>query len=511
MHPVPRGGDFARRRALSSMKRPNLLFLFSDQHTQRVAGCYGDRAASTPNLDALAAQGVLFDNVYCPSPLCVPSRMAMLTERHPYEQECWTNDDYLRSDAPTWLHAAGAAGYRPVLAGRLHAMGPDQLHGYAERTVGDHSPNWGGVPRHDLGVLERANDPWRESLTRSGVGQSAYQVKDAETTASACEFLRAHAARRRAGSDEPFCLTVGYLLPHPPYVAWREDYARFEGRVPPPRHDAPSSPPHPWELWWRGDRNIADVDAADTLRALTAYYALVHRLDAMIGEVMKTLAAEGLDEETFVVYTTDHGDQLGERGLWWKHTLFEDSVRVPAILRWPGMLPSGERRAQVANLIDVAATMRDALGAPALPTGRGRSLLGVARDAHGAWIDETFSEHCTDIVPAWTGGRAIQHRMVRRGRHKLIYYHGDAPQLYDLRDDPHERRDLATSPAHAALRDDLVARVLDGWNPEAIATRIRERRRDKDVLDAWARNVHPADAYRWTLTPELNRLDPVPA
>ena len=121
------------------MKRPNLLFLFSDQHARSVAGCYGDTAALTPNLDRLAAQGVTFDHAYCPTPLCVPSRMSMLTGRYPFEQECWTNDDYLRSDAATWLHSCGAAGYRPALAGRLHSMGPDQLHGYAQRMVGDGS------------------------------------------------------------------------------------------------------------------------------------------------------------------------------------------------------------------------------------------------------------------------------------------------------------------------------------------------------------------------------------
>ncbi len=187
---------------------------------------------------------MVFDNAYCPSPLCVPSRMSMLSGRYPFEQECWTNDDYLRSDAATWLHSAGAAGYRPVLAGRLHAMGPDQLHGYAQRMVGDHSPNWGGVPRHDLGVLDKANDPWRESLERSGIGQSAYQVKDAETTRAACDHLRKLGAAQRAGEGQPFCLTVGFLLPHPPYVAWREDFERFAGRVPPPAHGAPPSPPH---------------------------------------------------------------------------------------------------------------------------------------------------------------------------------------------------------------------------------------------------------------------------
>jgi choline-sulfatase len=489
--------------------RPNLLFLFSDQHTQRIAGCYGDALGATPRLDALAAAGVTFDNAYCPSPLCVPSRMAMLSGRWPHEEACWTNDDYLRSDAPTWLHGVGAAGYRPVLAGRLHSMGPDQLHGYAERMVGDHSPNWGGVPRHDLGVLDKANDPWRESLERAGVGQSAYQVKDAETTQAACDFLRRHAEARCRAADARFCLTVGYLLPHPPYVAWREDYARFAGRVAPPRFDDPPDDTHAWEAWWRENRGIAQVSPELALRARTAYYALVHRLDRMIGDVLDCLEACGLAEDTLVVYTTDHGDQLGERGLWWKHTLYEDSIRVPLILRWPGHLPAGVRRRHVANLTDVAATMIDALGGMALPHGRGRSLLPVARDQGAPWDDETFCEHCTDVVPPWTGGRAVQQRAVVSGTWKLVYHHGHAPQLFDLATDPHERRDLAADPRHRAVRERLTARVLDGWDPAAIAARIRERRRDKEVLEAWARHVRPPDAFRWELLPEHNRLEPV--
>ena len=490
-----------------SPAQPNLLFLFSDQHAQRVAGCYGDRIAQTPNLDRLAEEGVAFDNAYCPSPLCVPSRMSMLTARYPYAQECWTNDDYLRSDAPTWLHAAGAAGYRPALAGRLHAMGPDQLHGYAERMVGDHSPNWGGLSRHDLGVLDKANDPWRESLTRSGVGQSAYQVKDVETAQAACAYLQRTAEARRAGITEPFCLTVGFLLPHPPYVAWREDYERFKGRVPPPVHGQPTAADHAWEAWWRNNRAIGDVGIEDIQRARTAYYGLVYRLDALVGQVLECLATQGLDDNTLVVYTTDHGDQLGERGLWWKHTLFEDSVRVPLLMRWRDRLPPGERRAQVVNLIDVAASMADVLGAPALPHAQGRSFMEVARDAGASWLDETFVEHCTDSVPAWTGGRPVQQRMVRSGRWKLVYYHGEPLQLYDLHADPHERNDLSGHPDLRDVQARLLARVLEDWNPDAIAERIRERRRDKDIIDQWARNVRPPDVFRWNLRPEFNQLE----
>lgn len=492
---------------MPSTQRPNLLFLFSDQHARRIAGCYGDKVAETPNLDALAASGVTFDNAYCPSPLCVPSRMAMLTGRHPYTQECWTNDDYLRSDAATWLHALGAGGYRPLLAGRLHSMGPDQLHGYAERTVGDHSPNWGGVPRHDLGVLDRANDPWPESLAQSGVGQSAYQVKDIDTAEAACEAIRAHARARAQGSDAPLCLTVGFLLPHPPYVAWREDYERFAGRVPPPQHGSPPVPTHAWERWWRDDRQLHDIDPVAVERARTAYYALTYRLDCLIGLVLAALKATGEMDDTLIVYTTDHGDQLGERGLWWKHTLLEDSLRVPLIMRWPAHLPAGQRRAQVCNLVDVAATMVEALHAEPLPHAQGRSLLGVAMDAGASWLDVTFSEHCTDTVPAWTGGRSVQQRMVREGKYKLIYTHGDAPMLFDLDRDPAERHDLASDPAHGGTRERLLAKVLDGWDPERIAATIAARRREKKVIDAWARHVRPEDSFRWSLTPELNRLE----
>jgi choline-sulfatase len=488
--------------------RPNLLFLFSDQHTQKIAGCYGDSLVRTPNLDRLAADGVTFDNAYCPSPICLPSRMSMLTARHPFAQECWTNDDFLASDRATWPHAAGAAGYRPALVGRLHAMGPDQMHGYAQRVVGDHSPNWAGIPRHDLGVLGRANDPFRESLKASGAGQSAYQVKDIDAMRSACAKLAEIAAERKQGKNEPFCLSVGFMLPHPPYVAWEEDFALYEKMVGMPELAAPdASREHPWLHWWRTNRGIADVSEAEVRRSRAAYYGLVTRLDLLIGEILRALERTGLADDTLIVYASDHGEQLGERGLWWKHTLYDESVKVPLIMSWPSQLPKGERRAQVVNLIDVSATMVDAMGAPALPNGQGISFLDVARDGRTPWVDRTFSEYCTDAVPDWTGGQAVQQRMIRSGDWKLIYYHGYRPQLFNLRSDPHELDDLAAHPDHRAVREQLLAELLGEWNPHAIADRMAVRRKDKDMIGAWARSVRPPDQHRWNLEPEQNRLD----
>jgi choline-sulfatase len=493
------------------MTRPNLLFLLSDQHARHVLGCYGDRLVRTPNLDRLAASGVVFDNAYCPSPICVPSRMSMLTGRHPSAQDCWTNDDFLASDRPTWLHALGAAGYRPHLSGRLHAMGPDQMHGYVTRDTGDHSANYAGIPRHDMGPLHQTNDPWRASLEVSGAGQSAYQVKDMEATDAACAELERLAASRRGGSSDPFCLSVGLMLPHPPYVAWPEDYALYAGKVPAPALPVPEAGrEHPWLAWWRSDRGIAEVTPAEALRARAAYWGLVTRLDLLIGRILGTLDRLGLAENTLVVYTSDHGDQLGERGLWWKHTFYEESAAVPLILSWPGRLPRGERRPQVVNLVDVTATMLEALGAAPLPEAQGTSLLGVARDGSTPWFDETVSEYCTDAIPAWTGGMAVRQRMLRAGRWKLIYYHGYRPQLFDLAEDPRELHDLAEDPAHRAVREQLTRRLLADWDPDAIAERMRRRRAEKDVVADWARATRPADSHRWHIVPEQNRIDPRP-
>lgn len=486
--------------------RPNLLFLFSDQHARHVAGFSGDKLGVTPNLDRLAASGVVFDNAYCPSPICVPSRMSMLTTRHPYAQDCWTNDDYLASDRPTMAHALGAAGYRPALVGRLHALGPDQLHGYVEREVGDHSPNWIGIPRHDMGVLTNTNEPERVSVDRAGPGQSVYELKDRDVAGAAVQWLERAAARRQGGDASPFALTVGLMLPHAPYVAGAEDYQRFAGKVGPARLKRPEKD-HPWIGWWRGNRRILDVPEADALKARTAYYALTWRMDALIGNILQTLEATGLDHNTLIVYASDHGDHIGERGLWWKHTFYDEAVKVPMILSWRGQLPQGERRAQIVNLTDLTATMIEALGAPALPNGQGRSFLEVARNPSARWPDETYSEYCTDEVPPWTGGMAVRQRMIRAGRWKLVYYHGYPPQLFDLESDPDESRDLAAEPAQAEIRATLLARVLADWNPEEIDRRMRLRRQDKNLLGAWARATQPDNAYLWPVRASDNQLD----
>jgi len=476
----------------------NLLFLFSDQHAAHAMGCAGDPHAITPALDRLASNGVRMANAYCPSPICTPSRMSMLTACHPSTQNCWTNDDILASDRPTWLHALGAAGLETGLVGRMHSVGPDQLRGYMWREVGDHSPNYPGVVWHDMGVLNDTNNPDPKSLIACGAGQSAYEVKDHDVTTAALAALD-----RLAAKGERFALTVGFMLPHAPYVAAREWVDHFMNVLPPPAIP-PGANDAGWIAWWRANRGITDVPDRQSRLARAAYWGLVATLDQMIGRILDRLDTLGLTDDTLIVYASDHGDHLGDRGLWWKHTFFDESAKVPLILSHPSLVPGICDR--VVSLIDLSPTLIDALGAPPLPGVDGRSFWPTLTEG-ATWDDTVFSEYCTDAVPAWTGGRAVQQRMLRQGDWKLHYYHGEPPKLYDLSADPYEMYDLAADPAHADRRDTMLAHLLDGWHPEAIKAHMQHRRTHKDMLAAWARVTEPSSTHLWPLDSAMNRLD----
>lgn len=499
--------------------RPDILFILSDQHARGIAGCYGDPVAQTPHLDRLADAGVTFDAAYCPAPICTPSRMSLLTGRWPHEQHCWTLEDQLASDIPTYAHALGAAGYRTILCGRMHAVGPDQLHGFSERDVGDCSPNWLGAPRQDLGPLAGAQGPAppRDGDDRSAVGirlsgrgQSGYQVVDDATTEAACARLEDLAAARAAGDDRPFLLSVGYLLPHCPFVARSADYDAFLGRVGLPRLPPPN-PEHPWLAQWRRTSRTDVTDPQDVIRARTAYYGLVRSLDAGIGRVLDALDRAGFTRDTLIVYASDHGEQLGERGLWWKNTFYEESAGVPLILSWPARIPGAARSARVVNLVDIGATLIAAAGAPQLAGSHGRDLATIATDATAPWVDETFSEYVTDLSSDWTGPEATCQRMIRSGRWKFLHVAGYPPQLFDLRTDPDEMHDLGADPAHAGIRERLGARVLSGWDPDAIATEVARRARDKALLRAWGAATAPESRYRFEITAADSWLEADPA
>ena len=483
--------------------RPNLLYIHSDQHSPFVTGCYGDQVVETPNLDALAARGAVLKNVYCPSPICVPSRMAMLTGRFPYENEVWTNSQILDSGIPTFAHAMGAAGYDPVLIGRMHSNGPDQLHGYAERLVGDHGPNFPGGGGANHGMLSGTAGPNRISIRKSGIGQSAYQLHDEDVTAATVCCLNRLGTQIRTGTtSKPFSISVGFMLPHQPFVAKREDYERFDGRVPPPLTPVPYSDSlHPHFRKWRKECGIAsDIPVDQIQRARTSYWALVYRMDVMIGQILDALRENGFEENTLVIYSSDHGEQVGEHGLWWKQTFYDDSAKVPAILAWPDHIAEGSRIDRIISSLDINATMIDALGGTALPTSRGRSLIPLfAEQESPDWEDIAFSEFCTED--------GSQQRMVRLGPWKLCYYHNQTSQLFNLEEDPRETNDRIADPDCREIVADLRSRVLEGWDPNNIWEKIQTKKKETGILSKWARNTRPPDTHRWNLRPEMGYLE----
>lgn len=482
-------------------QQPNLLYIHSDQHNPYVTGCYRDKLVQTPNLDKLAEEGIVFENVYCPSPICVPSRMSMLSGRFPYENSVWTNSHILNSGIPTIAHAMGAAGYNPVLIGRMHALGPDQLHGYTERLVGDHGPNHPGGRGVDHGELSGTAGPARVSLQKSGAGQSAYQVHDEDVTVATVDYLNRLGVQKRAGLlAEPFSISVGFMLPHQPFVARKEDYQIYEGRMTMPEiHEPFSEKLHPYIQWWREKCGIKEVPHDEILLARTAYWSLVTRMDIMIGQIITALNENGLNENTIILYSSDHGEQVGEHGLWWKQTFYEHSVKVPAILSWQGNLPEGVRCNRVISSLDLNATMLDALSAPQLPNSRGRSVLPLLKNPGTAWDDIAFSEFCTDD--------GCYHRMIRKAEWKLNYYHGQPSQLFNLSDDPNELDDKANDPDYQNILTELTEKVLDGWDPEKIALQMQSKREDTKILGNWARKTIPPDNYRWNLLPEMDYLN----
>ena len=478
-------------------KRPNLLYIHSDQHTPNVLGCYGDPLVQTPNLDALAESGAMFTNVYAPSPICTPSRMSTLTGRHPYKNECWTNYHVLNSGIPTFAHAMGAGGYRPILFGRMHSIGPDQLHGYAERYIGDHCSNYTDSLDVDHGELQGAPFPKRESLLKSGSGQNAYQVHDEDVTASAVSYINETLAK--SDDDEPFCLTVGYMLPHQPYVAKKEDYDLYKDKITMPKIQVPFSDDlHPHIREWRRDKDIEEVSEEEIKRARAAYWGLVTRTDKMIGEVIQALKDNGLYENTIVIYSSDHGDQVGEHSLWWKMTFYENSVKVPLIVSWPGKIDAGQKIDKIVSSLDLSATMLDLMDCPQIPNSQGSSLVPVMRGEDN--LDDTvFSEFCNH--------KGMIHRMIRKGDFKFNYYHGLPSQLFNMNEDPDELNDLIDSPDHQEIANSLKEELLKDWNPDAINEEIARKYQDYLMVEGWAHNTNPVDQYYWKLDPTMDYLD----
>lgn len=434
-------------------RKKNLLFIFSDEHNRNVSGCYGHPLVQTPHLDALAARGTRFTSAYCNSPVCVPSRAALATGRYPHQVGSWDNATPYCGASESWHSILRANGVDVTSIGKLHFRGGDD-NGFTEEILPLHVVDGVG----DLKGLFRSDNPPNESLAnlakKAGRGVSSYCDYDCRIAVAARNWLA-----DRTQSDRPFVLFVSFVMPHFPLVAPAEFYDLYE------KYDLETlsrglhapTPSHPvverMKQYFNYDSHFDDTTRANALRA---YFGMVSCLDDLIGGVIGALDETGLSEDTRILYSSDHGDNLGNRGFWGKALMYEDSVAVPMILAGDGV-PQNAVVDTPVSLVDVAPTALDCTGTG---TGGGaefvgESLIGLAN----APAERTV------MAEYHAGGTAAGNFMVRRGRWKYIHYIDGPPQLFDLAADPGELDDLGDSPAHADVRAELYAELTAICDP----------------------------------------------
>lgn len=444
------------------MSRRNVVVIMSDEHDPRIMGCAGHPVVKTPHLDALAARSVRFTNAYTPSPICVPARAAFATGLRVHQTRHWDNAMPYSGDPRGWGHVLQRHGVRVESIGKLHYRAEEDPAGFDREhipmhVVGGHGMVWASI-----------RDPYVSSPSAKrmlgehiGGGESPYTAYDREVTARAVAWLQDAGERR----DQPFVLYVGLVAPHFPLTAPQAffDLYPLDGLPSPKLHPATGYQRHPWVQDYADFmKNEEQFDTPEErLRAFAAYYGLCSFLDHNVGQILGALAAAGLDGETTVVYTSDHGDNLGTRGLWGKSTLYQESVGVPMLLSGPGVAPAVCHTP--VDLLDLFPTLLQAAGvdpAPEMGERPGRSLLAIAGEPEDTQR-VVFSEY-------HAAGSNTAGFMVRQGPWKYHHYVRHRPELFHLGDDAEEQHDLAADPAHATQLAHMEALLRAICDPEAV-------------------------------------------
>ncbi|WP_370312308.1 choline-sulfatase [Sagittula sp.] len=465
------------------MTRPNIVVIMADQLAPHFLGAYGHRSAKTPNIDALAARGMRFDAAYCNSPLCAPSRFAFMSGQLISRIAAFDNACEFRASVPTFAHYLKALGYRTCLSGKMHFVGPDQKHGFQDRVTTDIYPaDFAWTP--DWEAADERIDKWyhnMQTVKESGVAVATYQTDyDDEVEFAARRWLIDRGRDRAAGDKSPFCMVASFIHPHDPYVAkpeWWDLYSDDEVDMP----EYPLSP----EEQDPGSRRVMDgIEASyipltdeEVHRARRAYLANVSYFDSKVGALVKTLEDIGELDNTLLIVTADHGDMLGERGLWFKMNFFEHSARIPMIMTGPGVAQG--TAANACSLIDLLPTFIEAGGGDMSMLGEpvdGRSLMPLARGEDDP-VDLVIGEYCAEMTP-WPVF------MIRRGPLKYIHCDPDPAQLYDLSNDPLEKVNVATDPAYADAAAAFAAEVAERWDSATLRENVMRTQKSRRALHA---------------------------
>ena len=428
----------------------------SDEHQARALGCADHSVVQTPNLDSLAARGTRCTQAYTPSPICVPARASFATGRYPHQTRLWDNAMPYDGSIPSWGHALQSQGVKVESIGKLHYRSEHDSAGFdAEHlpmmVTGGVGMVWASIRKED----ERIVGPKRMLGDYIGPGSSAYTDYDQAVVEHSRAWLAEH-----AHDSQPWCLYIGLVAPHFPLVVPQQYFDLY------PEHNLPAIKLHPdrghvRHPWVEKQNAFMDsealfTDAAERSRAISAYYGLCTWLDHNVGQILAALDNHGLSDRTTVVYTSDHGDNLGARGLWGKSNMYEESVAVPMIVAGPD-IPNGVCNTPV-SLLDLSLTIAHHFGADLEAAAGTRDLRSIIASAPEP--DRViFSEY-------HAAGAVSGAFMLRKGRWKLIHYVGFADELFDLASDPEELHNLAPQAELASVRQDLHAELRRICNPE---------------------------------------------
>ena len=464
-------------------QHPNILFIMADQMAAPLLPVHGGTVPiKMPNLARLAAGGVAFDSAYCNSPLCAPARFSLVSGQLPSKIGAYDNAADFSADVPTYAHCLRRLGYRTALSGKMHFCGPDQLHGYEERLTSDIYPA-------DYGWAVNWDEPHKRpswyhnmsSVLQAGVCVRTNQLDfDEEVVFRAKQYLFDHV---RNTPNQPFCLTVSMTHPHDPYTIPAEFWNLYgDDEIPMPRISIAQDRQDPHsqrllkviDLWGR----TMPVDAIR--RARRAYFGACSYIDANVGKLVKTLGECGLADDTVVVFSGDHGDMLGERGLWYKMHWFEGAARVPMVFHAPGRF-AARKVASSVSTIDLLPTFVELAGGSIDGSLRldGRSLLPHLLGGQGH--DEAIGEYMAE-------GSNAPLIMIRRGCYKFIHSSRDPDLLFDLEADPDELENLAKSAQHRSVLESFKKEVDTRWDMPAVHAQVlASQRRRRFVYGALTR------------------------
>ena len=451
-------------------ERPNILLIMTDEHNASVLGCYGNKIIRTPNLDGLASRGVVFESCYCSSPLCVPSRLSFTAGKYVSRISAWNNDCRLPADTPSLPRLLNAAGYESFLCGKMHYDATCR-YGFTEIGGNMNRAHMTGLghrrPADKLTPAPGYSGRFKDFYTADS---SAGMNHDHAVTAGVLGFLK-----QRKPGDKPFFLLAGYITPHFPLIVPAPYWEHYRDKVPMPvipdgfLDTLPLNYQH-----LRVGFHYEHVPPDVVKKGRELYYGLTEWMDAQVGQVLTALGSSEAANNTVIIYTADHGENMGEHGLWWKNCMYDSAARVPLIVSFPPRWPGGQRRVGVCGLVDVVKTIAELGGAKPPADWNGDSLVPLLDRPDAPWKDRAVSEYYAHDV-------ASGFAMIRSGQYKYVYHtaadaqHPAQRQLFDMKADPGEFHNLAAEPDQQdrikALHAALVKEV--GEDPEVTEQRCR--------------------------------------